>query len=295
VTIAIRPSWRAGNGRGCRDDLGWARRSIFSRRGLDGANQVDCVGEICAIAHYRTRSPPIVIHRKYGFRSARLHFPTRRTMLACSNSACLRGSRREPVFLFASARGGFDAHGMLRSSSLAHLRWWRGGHWKRFTSIHPLALTSIPSGTPVCLRTCSPPLVALGCGTGELQKMRNLEIVVLGAALAGCASSAADIAPAYVSPVAYQSYTCQQLALEAQSISTRAATLSGAQDSQRTKDGVATAAAIVIFWPAAFFVGGDKQTAAELSQMKGQMVAVEQASIAKKCGIQFQGPRPPGT
>lgn len=57
----------------------------------------------------------------------------------------------------------------------------------------------------------------------------------------------------------------------------------------------ATAAAIVIFWPAAFFVGGDKQTAAELSQMKGQMVAVEQASIAKKCGIQFQGPRPPGT
>ena len=112
---------------------------------------------------------------------------------------------------------------------------------------------------------------------------------------AAARSSASDIAPAYVSPVAYQSYTCQQLALEAQAISTRAATLSGAQDSQRTKDGVATAAAIVIFWPAAFLVGGDKQTAAELSQMKGQMVAVEQASIAKKCGIQFQGPRPPGT
>ena len=72
--------------------------------------------------------------------------------------------------------------------------------------------------------------------------MRNLGIVAFGAALGGCASSAADIAPAYVSPVAYQSYTCQQLALEAQSISTRAATLSGAQDSQRTKDGVATAA-----------------------------------------------------
>jgi hypothetical protein len=40
--------------------------------------------------------------------------------------------------------------------------------------------------------------------------------------------------------------------------------------------------------------GGDKQTAAELSQMKGQMVAVEQASIAKKCNIQFQG-KPPGS
>jgi hypothetical protein len=39
---------------------------------------------------------------------------------------------------------------------------------------------------------------------------------------------------------------------------------------------------VVIFWPAAFFVGGDKQTAAELAQMKGQMVAIEQASIQKK-------------
>jgi len=55
-----------------------------------------------------------------------------------------------------------------------------------------------------------------------------------------------------------------------------------------------TAAAVVIFWPAAFFVGGDKQTAAELAQMKGQMVAIEQASIQKRCGIQFPG-KPPGT
>ena len=125
--------------------------------------------------------------------------------------------------------------------------------------------------------------------------MRILGIVALGAALAGCASSSQDIMPAYVSPVQYQGYTCQQLALEAQSISTRAATLSGVQDSQRTKDGWTTAAAVIVFWPAAFFVGGDKQAAAELAQMKGQMVAVEQASIAKKCDIQFQGQRPPGT
>ena len=124
--------------------------------------------------------------------------------------------------------------------------------------------------------------------------MRDLGIVALCAALAGCASSASDITPAYVSPVQYQSYTCQQLGLEAQSISARAAALSGAQDSQRTKDGVVTAAAIIVFWPAAFFVGGDKQTAAELAQMKGQMVAVEQASIAKKCNIQFQG-KPSGS
>ena len=119
--------------------------------------------------------------------------------------------------------------------------------------------------------------------------MHKWSSAALCVALGGCASSSTDFSPAYISPVTYQSYTCQQLALEAQAVSTRAATLSGVQDSQRTKDGVATAAAIVIFWPAAFFVGGDKQTAAELAQMKGQMVAIEQASIAKKCNIQFQG------
>src|ERR1700680_1541882 len=113
--------------------------------------------------------------------------------------------------------------------------------------------------------------------------MRVLGIVALSAALAGCASSSSDITPSYVSPVAYQGYTCQQLALEAQAVSTRAAALSGVQDSKRTKDVVATPAAIVICWPAAFFVGGDKKTAAELAQMKGQMVAIEQASIQKKC------------
>jgi hypothetical protein len=123
--------------------------------------------------------------------------------------------------------------------------------------------------------------------------MRNLGIVALGAALAGCASSSSDIQPAYVSPVAYQSYTCQQLAQEAQAIGHRAATLSGQQDKQRTNDGLATAAAVVVFWPAAFFVGGDKQTAAELANMKGQMVAIEQAAIAKKCAIQGEAPAQP--
>lgn len=114
--------------------------------------------------------------------------------------------------------------------------------------------------------------------------------------LAACASKSSDITAAYVSPITYSNYTCQQLGLEAQAVSARAAALTGAQDDQRTRDQVATGVAIVVFWPAAFFVGGDKQTAAELAQMKGQMVAIEQASIQKNCGITFNhGPPPPAT
>jgi hypothetical protein len=112
--------------------------------------------------------------------------------------------------------------------------------------------------------------------------------------LAACASKSSEITPAYVSPVTYQNYTCQQLGQEAQAVSARAGAVSGAQDQKRSNDQIATAAAIVIFWPAAFLVGGDGPVSAELAQLKGQMVAIEQASIQKKCGIRFRqtGPQP---
>ena len=83
-----------------------------------------------------------------------------------------------------------------------------------------------------------------------------------------------------------------QLAQEAQGVSSRAAQVSGAQDAKRTSDAVATGVAIVVFWPAAFLVGGDGPFAAELAQLKGEMNAIEQASIQKRCGIQFQRQAP---
>jgi len=106
--------------------------------------------------------------------------------------------------------------------------------------------------------------------------------------LAGCASKAADIAPTYVSPLQYQSFTCPQLAAEAQRVSQAAAVATGTQDSQATKDAVATTVGVIVFWPTLFLVGGDKQNAAQLGELKGEMDAIQQASIQKNCGIQFQ-------
>jgi hypothetical protein len=113
--------------------------------------------------------------------------------------------------------------------------------------------------------------------------------------LAGCASKSADIAPAYVSPIQYQSYTCPQLSEEAQRVSAAAAAASGQQDSQATKDAVATTVGVIVFWPTLFLIGGDKQNAAQLAQLKGQMGAIEQASIQKNCGIQFRTAPPAGS
>jgi hypothetical protein len=123
--------------------------------------------------------------------------------------------------------------------------------------------------------------------------MRSISLLAVGLALAGCASRSADIAPSYVSPVLYQNYTCQQIAMESQNVAAHAAEMAGAQDQKRTNDQIATGVAVVVFWPAAFFVGGDGNTAAELARLKGQMQTLEQASVQKNCGIQFrQAPSP---
>jgi hypothetical protein len=118
--------------------------------------------------------------------------------------------------------------------------------------------------------------------------MRSNSVVVLAVLLAGCASRSADVAPSYVSPPQYQGYDCYQLVAEAQRLSARAAMLAGVQDQKRTSDMVVTTVGVIIFWPVLFAVSGDDATTAELANLKGQMNAIEQASIQKNCGIQFQ-------
>jgi hypothetical protein len=105
--------------------------------------------------------------------------------------------------------------------------------------------------------------------------------------LAGCATRSSEITAAYVSPIQYQSYSCAQLREEAARVSKRAAIASGAQDQNATNDAVATGVALVLFWPAAFMVRGNSASAQEIAELKGDMDAIEQANIQKKCGIQF--------
>ena len=122
--------------------------------------------------------------------------------------------------------------------------------------------------------------------------MRRVLVCVIASTLAlgGCATSSDKITASYVSPMQYENWNCRQLAEEAQRISHHAAAAAGAQDSQATKDAVATTVGVIVFWPALFLIGGDKHGAAELARLKGEMDAIEQASIRKRCGIQFQRP-----
>jgi hypothetical protein len=121
---------------------------------------------------------------------------------------------------------------------------------------------------------------------------RFLSAVGILATFAGCASSADKIGAQYVSPLQYSAYDCDQLSLEAQRLSARVAQVSGTQDQKATNDAIVTGVAIVVFWPAAFFVSGNDQNAAELSRLKGEFETIEQVAIQKKCGFEFRRQSP---
>jgi hypothetical protein len=118
----------------------------------------------------------------------------------------------------------------------------------------------------------------------------NLSVALLLAAstaISGCASKAENVNASYVSPVYYQSFNCNQLLAEAERVSDKAQELTGMQNKKATDDAVATGVALVLFWPAAFLVRGDNANTAELARLKGEMDAIEQASIRKRCDFSF--------
>ena len=49
---------------------------------------------------------------------------------------------------------------------------------------------------------------------------------------------------------------------------------------------------LVLFWPAMFMIKGNDEKTAELARVRGEMEAIQQASIEKNCGIQFEAPKP---
>lgn len=118
-------------------------------------------------------------------------------------------------------------------------------------------------------------------------RMKRLVTIAACAALAGCATSPKDIAPSYVSPILYQNLSCDQLSQEALRVSNAAAVATGQQQNQANKDAAMMTVGMILFWPSLFMIGGDKGNAAEVARLKGEMQAIEQANIAKNCGLKF--------
>jgi len=119
--------------------------------------------------------------------------------------------------------------------------------------------------------------------------MRSVIVLsVATALLAGCAQKSEKIEAAYVSPLPYEKLSCRQIKDEAQRVATRSGEVMGIQNQKAQNDAVATGVAVVLLWPAAFFIKGDKETATEVANLKGQMNALREVSEKKNCGIVFQ-------
>jgi hypothetical protein len=123
---------------------------------------------------------------------------------------------------------------------------------------------------------------------GESTVIKKATIALAATAmLAACATPPKDIAPTYVSTGLYENLSCDQLRKEAEAVSARAAVAFGKQEQARGSDAAMTTVALVLFWPAAFFMKGDGAAAADVARMKGEMQAIEQVNRVKNCGITF--------
>ena len=110
-----------------------------------------------------------------------------------------------------------------------------------------------------------------------------ITFIVTALLTAGCATSSDKITAAYVSPLQYQSYDCDQIAAEGSRLTQRVMSLQGQVDKAASNDKALTGIGVILFWPVLFALGGNQQQEAEYGRLKGEYEALQQSAIVKKC------------
>ena len=121
--------------------------------------------------------------------------------------------------------------------------------------------------------------------TRTLRVRATLAVTALAMALGGCATASSGIASAYVSPLQFQSYDCQQISAEMQRVSGRANQLGGRLDQAASNDKALMGVGVLLFWPALFALGGTKEQEAEYARLRGECEALQKVAIEKKCSL----------
>jgi outer membrane murein-binding lipoprotein Lpp len=119
--------------------------------------------------------------------------------------------------------------------------------------------------------------------TARLASAPLLAAVATVATLGGCASASKDIAATAVPTLAYQAYDCEQIGAELQRVGTRAHQLAGRLDEAARNDKAIAGVGALVFWPALFALGGNKEQEAEYARLKGEHDALLQTAVLKKC------------
>lgn len=103
--------------------------------------------------------------------------------------------------------------------------------------------------------------------------------------MSGCATASKDVSTAYVSPLQYKDYNCDQVVAEMLRLNSRVTEVGGRLDQAASNDKAIVGVGMILFWPALFALGGTKQQEAEFGRLKGEYDALNQAAIQKQCMI----------
>jgi len=120
-----------------------------------------------------------------------------------------------------------------------------------------------------------------------MRKFATHSLFAAGLLLSACAKSPDNIVASNVSPVLYQNLDCTGLNVEAHRINDRLNQLTGRQRQAANQDSTLTAVSLILFWPAAFFIGNEDHET-EISRLRGEAEAVSYAALSKGCQT---GPR----
>ena len=105
-----------------------------------------------------------------------------------------------------------------------------------------------------------------------------LSSVMTMVALSACAKKPETVAPAYISPTTYSSWSCDQLAAEAKRVDNAYGVAAAAQNKARNND---ITGVIFLGTPVSTLSGGN--VAGQIAQLKGHKNTLEQTQIRKGC------------
>jgi len=118
--------------------------------------------------------------------------------------------------------------------------------------------------------------------------VRRIAAVII--ALAWSATAPAEAGASEYEHNPYLNYSCKDLTVAATDLARRAEEEVGIRSKVLPNNATGEP---TIFWPKAFYANVSGEKASDLSNMKRDMISIEQASVQGECQIQFEGLRPP--
>jgi hypothetical protein len=118
-----------------------------------------------------------------------------------------------------------------------------------------------------------------------ITRIKTILLATSSVIVISCASSSKDIETIYVSPDQYRPLNCKSLTHELAQLNQRKNTVAAELDKKASNDQGITAVSVILFWPAAFALGGNKEQEQEYARIKGEYDAVIQVGAEKQCNL----------